>query len=361
MQAAAIHYFSGTGNTHRAIKIIGEKLKSAGYAVDVYRVSDMTEPAAKKYSLHVFAFPVYALDIPNIMLRYMRKLPHDSARAAVIAIFGDLSPDSKMNGYEGNALARARKALRKKGYDVFFTDATGYPHSITIGLNPPLKEDQEAIRAKSDKEVEAMADKIVLLTSSYRPESPLNPVYGIFGDLFRVIGRRSLGKLYVADDRCNGCGLCVRACPAGAIALSGRKPRWSLECEGCQRCINSCPNRAIQTSIVRLIAMLALQVLSLVTFIGLFFLPYRNIFMDTAIGPVFISGWWSGFAVALAAWAIVFYLLGRYVLDELIRIGENTRALQPIFQATFTRGYRRYLDPGFSPVEPLPQVPGRKR
>ena len=361
MQAAAIHYFSGTGNTHRAITIVGEKLKSAGYAVDLYRVSDMTEPAAKKYSLHVFAYPVYALDMPNIMLQYMRKLPQDSARAAVITIFGELRAEHMMNGYEGNALARAKKVLRKKGYDVFFTDATGYPHSITIGLNPPGSEDQQAIRARSDKKVEAMADKIVRLNSSYRPESLLNPVYGIFGDLFRIIGRRSLGKMYVADARCNGCGKCVRSCPAGAIMLSGGKPRWGLECEGCQRCINSCPNRAIQTSIVRLIGVLVLQILSLATFIGIFLLPYRNIFMDTTIGPVYISGWWSGFIVALVVWAVVFYLLSRYVLDELICIGERTGALQSVFHATFTRGYRRYLDPGFNPVEPLPQVPGRKR
>ena len=210
--------------------VVGEKVKSAGYAVDLYRVSDMTEPAAKKYSLHVFAYPVYALDIPNIMLQYMRKLPRDSARAAVITIFGELSAEHMMNGYEGNALARARKVLRKKGYDVFFTDAARYPHSITIGLNPPGSEDQQAIRARSDKKVEAMADKIVRLNSSYRPESLLNPVYGIFGDLFRIIGRRSLGKMYVADARCNGCGKCVRSCPAGAIMLSGRKPRWGLEC-----------------------------------------------------------------------------------------------------------------------------------
>ncbi len=327
----------------------------------LYRVSDMMEPAVKKYSLHVFAYPVFALDMPDIMLRYMRKLPQDSARAAVITVFGNFRPDSKANGYEGNALARARKALRNNGYDVFFTDAVGYPLSITMGFNPPAREDQEAIRAISDKKVEAMADQIVRLQSSYRPESPLNPVYGIFGGLFMIIGRRSLGKMYVADEKCNGCGLCVRACPAGAIALSGRKPRWSLECEGCQRCINSCPNRAIQTSIVRLIAVLALQIFSLVAFIGLFFLPYSHLFPDTTFGPIFFSGWWPGFIVALAVWAVVFYLLGRYVLDELIRAGENSAALQPVFQATFTRGYRRYLDPGFSPVEPLPQVPGRKR
>jgi ferredoxin len=266
-----------------------------------------------------------------------------------------------MNDYEGNALARARKVLRKKGYDVFFTDATGYPHSITIGLNPPTKEDQEAIRAMSDKKVEAMADRIVRLQSSYRRESPFNPIYGLFGVLYRTVGRRSLGKLYVADAACNGCGKCVRSCPAGAIALQGGRPRWNLGCEGCQRCINSCPNRAIQTSIVRLAGTLVLQLLALATFIGLFLLPYRDIFMDGAIGPVPVSGWWPGFALALAAWALVFFLLTRYVLDELIWRGERTRALWPVFQATFTRGYRRYLDPGFIPVEPLPQAPDRKR
>ena len=104
-----------------------------------------------------------------------------------------------------------------------------------------------------------------------------------------------------------------------------------------------------------------LQILSLATFIGIFLLPYRNIFMDTTIGPVDISGWWSGFIVALVVWAVVFYLLSRYVLDELIFTGERTGALQSVFHATFTRGYRRYLDPGFNPVEPLPQVPGGKR
>lgn len=360
MQAAAIHYFSGTGNTYRAMRIIEGKLRGAGYIVDVYRVSELTEPPAKRYMLHVFAYPVYALDMPHVMLRYMRKLPRDSARAAVIAIFGELGPGVQPGGYEGNAVARARKLLRKKGYDVFLTDATGYPHSITIGLNPPKQEDQQAIRALSDKEIEEIADYIVRLGSSIRPESLLNPLYGLCGAMYRTFGRRAIGRLYVADAACNGCGKCVRCCPAGAIALVDGRPRWSLGCEGCQRCINACPHRAIQTSAVRLAGTLALSVFAPVSLIGVFMVPYDHFFMNSEFGPIVVDGWSSGLFIGLLAWIIITCLLYFYALDAVILAGERNRKLWPFFHATFTRGYRRYLDPGFNPIEPLPQAPGPK-
>jgi hypothetical protein len=94
-----------------------------------------------------------------------------------------------------------------------------------------------------------------------------------------------------------------------------------------------------------------LQIASLLTFIGLFFLPYEDYFHGMTIGPLAVSGWWEGFAAVLVIWALVFVLLTRYVLDELIWIGERSRKLQAIFHANFTHGYRRYLDPGFDPEE----------
>jgi menaquinone-dependent protoporphyrinogen IX oxidase len=361
MPSAALHYFSGTGNTHRAIKIVEEKLKSTGFSVDVYRIAEGLVPVADSYDLHVFAYPVYALDMPAIMLRYMRKLPPGKSRAAVIAIFGDLKLEHPLNGDDGYAAAHAANVLRSKGYDVVFTGAVGYPHSITIGINPPVREDQEAIRARSDKIIDAMADQIIGNGRSYRRTGILNPVFASFGLMYRSIGRRALGKLYVADDHCVGCGKCVRVCPAGAIGLIGKVPRWNFKCEGCQRCINSCPHRAIQTSIVRLLGMLFLQIASLVTFIGLFFSPYGDYFHGIAIGPLQVSGWWEGFALALVVWAIVFVLLTRYVLDELVWLGEGSRLLRPIFHANFTHGYRRYLDPGFDPDEKGLKVSAQKK
>ena len=52
---------------------------------------------------------------------------------------------------------------------------------------------------------------------------------------------------------CDACGLCVRGCPARAIAWIGQRPLWRWRCEGCERCINLCPRRAVQLSIARLV------------------------------------------------------------------------------------------------------------
>jgi ferredoxin len=291
----------------------------------------------------------------------MQKLPRDGARAAVIAIFGMFKVEHPANGDEGYAATHAANILRSKGYDVVFTGAVGYPQSITIGLNPPIREDQEAIRARSDKIVDEMADKIIGGSRSYRRTRTLNLAFAGFGLLFMTIGRRSLGKLYVADDACVGCGKCTRICPAGAITLISGRPRWNLKCEACQRCINSCPHRAIQTSTARLLGLLFLQIASLITFIGLFFLPYGDYFEGVTLGPLQPGSWWIGFAAALIIWALVFVLLPHLVLDALIWFGESIPALRPMFHANFTHRYRRYLDPGFDPLEPALKASGQRK
>lgn len=49
----------------------------------------------------------------------------------------------------------------------------------------------------------------------------------------------------VDKTKCVGCGLCVKSCPQGAVALQGGKAAIGEECIACGLCIGACPTGAI--------------------------------------------------------------------------------------------------------------------
>ncbi len=63
----------------------------------------------------------------------------------------------------------------------------------------------------------------------------------------RVIEHREGRRAFILDDKCTGCGECLRACQFGAVRVVNGKyvvDRWL--CEGCYTCSFVCPVKAIR-------------------------------------------------------------------------------------------------------------------
>jgi len=351
--SACIHYFSGTGNTSRVAHLIGEGLQRAGCLVHFCNIEHKVDfSGCKECDLLVFAFPVYSFSPPAIMQRYLRVLPRGQrddgtkAKAAVIAVHGASNTRSFWgSGYEGQASSQASRIIRGRGYDVFLSDAVGYPANLTQLISPPSSQDQEEIIRQGDLKVDGILKRILSGEKSIKGCFLPNLLWsGLVGMVFSLAVHRIGGKLYAADSRCTSCGRCVDGCPVKIIKLWKGRPRWGWNCEACQRCINICPKGAIQTTIPRLMVQLLAT-----------FLPY-------SLGLEFTTGyfqlempdlWGSGALIRIAG-----YLITVYLADLVLYSLESKPLFKGILAMSCTRGFRRYLAPGYDPLEiESPQEP----
>jgi ferredoxin len=56
-----------------------------------------------------------------------------------------------------------------------------------------------------------------------------------------------MDKSFRHNEKCNGCGTCVKVCPVNNIKLINSKPEWQHHCEFCLACYHWCPREAIYT------------------------------------------------------------------------------------------------------------------
>jgi ferredoxin len=185
--------------------------------------------------------------------------------------------------------------------------------------------------------VNRIADAIIEKERKIKRYLPLVPQLWMFLSTisYHTFGRRGIGKMFVASQKCNSCGSCARTCPAGAIRMVRHRPRWNYQCEGCHRCINTCPQGAIEGSALRAL-----------TGIALLFVPYAVLFSPVlayagfglpAEGiPAFLGG--------LACW-LIGWILFMAILDIIYARLERPPVSFPLALIGYTRGAERYSNP----------------
>lgn len=339
-----IYYFSATGNTKHAIDRIAESLEKNGHEIKTVSINNETNYSdLAECDRLIFAVPVLAWSAPDFVQKFMHTLPktNKEIRTAILCCDGG-------NGFQ--APLQAKRILDRRGYSVFLTGMISYPENWKQCAMTMPKEKRAECVDQGDVALTHYIENLLSGKSTYHTISMKAHILSwIAGQGFRLFGRRFLGKLHIADDDCNSCGLCVKTCPVDAIHFSGKaknaKPYWNLQCESCNRCLNICPKNAINSSTARAFTL----ILAILLFCVPGIIAYASYLKPhiLAIAPGFgsiLNGICIIIILLLGHWFALFPF-DAFVLKPL----QKSKLFRKWFTKTFTKQTAQYVMDGYVP------------
>ncbi len=259
-KSATICFWSGTGNSYRVSTWLGKIAEDHGLKTQIISLekakSEKIYPAGKEGFMAI-VFPTHGFTAPWHVLKTVWKLPQGSASHVFCLAtraglkFGPLF----IPGIGGSGTFVVALLLLLKGYKVRGAMGVDMP-SNWFSLHPiQCLKSHEAIIDRAEQKVAGFAGKVFSHSKIWFTINNLYEV--IFGTLLSLIsiaylfmGRFFLAKLFFANDKCNGCGICEKNCTIKAIAMRGEErdiPYWKYTCESCMKCAAFCPQGAIET------------------------------------------------------------------------------------------------------------------
>lgn len=247
-----IFYFSGTGNTKWVASVLSRKLGERMIDVAAVMRDKRENIISHEFVLAEgervgFCFPVHGWRPPLIFRQFVRDLKIANAKGHycyVVCTAGDTV---------GLAVEYLKKDLKYTGLIIDSEFSLIMPESY-VGLpfmDVDAHEKELLKKETAAKELESFSDIILNCKSGVSNVTVGNwPKTNscLIGALFTkcLITDR---PFHVVEDRCVGCGICVKSCPVDNIFLDKKnKPSWKHNgfCLSCFACYHHCPNHAIE-------------------------------------------------------------------------------------------------------------------
>lgn len=229
-----IYYFSGTGNSLKVAKDLSEQLENSKIVqISKKNMSIFKDTQSDKIG---FVFPVYFSGIPVMVNNFIEKL-HINKDTYVFAV-------ATYGGMAGISLKQIEKILSKKDVNLSASFGINMPGSYQV-MYPPFSEEQQTKLFKNERE--KLNEIVNVIKNNKIVKQKSNVLMNTIGGLFSVTFKpQNKDKNFWTDEKCNGCGICAKICPANNIVITEGKPKWQHQCENCVACMQWCPQSSIQ-------------------------------------------------------------------------------------------------------------------
>ncbi|MDO4787460.1 MAG: EFR1 family ferrodoxin, partial [Fretibacterium sp.] len=224
-----IYYFSGTGNSYWTARTMATALEARFLSIMAF--ADVSEVVPEGDRIGIVC-PTYMRDIPWVVKGFLLKLRPETASPYVFAVM------TSNEGYSGRGFRNIDRALRTCGLTLSAAFDLQMPGNC---LESTALQDRERLAAApgwTEAFCEAVRRGEVNFASDgvragkrFVEKSWFYKPYGLL-------------KRFKVGPACNGCGVCVRACPMGNIAIASGRAVHGGTCAACYACIHWCPRHA---------------------------------------------------------------------------------------------------------------------
>jgi len=233
-----IYYFTGTGNSLAAAKVISAHLGDCELVSIASLAGSVAEivPAADRVGI---VCPVYDLGLPSIVAEFVDRL----GLARVGYCFAVLT----MGGFGVSALHQLDRLVftrNNRHLDAAFVVKM-------VGNFVPLYDPAKG--AKREKLLADANTRFTVIADSIDKGLIVRPGIALLSALLKrfvydgfIQHIHDADKNFIADEKCTSCGTCAKVCPVKNIDIVEEKPVWKHHCELCCACIHFCPVAAIQ-------------------------------------------------------------------------------------------------------------------
>ena len=228
-----IYYFTGTGNSMRAARVIA---KALGDTEIVSMRMDPKDVPAADCDVIGFIYPVYHWTMPAPAVAFVEQLEiNPDAYIFVVAMPSFIC---------GIACERLAQILENKGAVINYGNLVNSVANYAI-VYPPFPSPKLRV-PKTEKKLKRIAEEIASGKEKNYPRASSfikrrrDKVMVPYLEL-----QKYADNPFTISEDCVSCGICSKVCPCNNIKLVEGRPAFLHHCANCMACVVSCPKRAI--------------------------------------------------------------------------------------------------------------------